>query len=95
MTESWGPAAILSAAALVGAAAGAVWRMVTWHNNLVSRMEAIASDAKHQHELQASQLESVQNELTEFKQESKRNFTKVFERIDDLAERVARLEGKV
>ena len=60
----------------------------------MARIDAIAAESKHQHEMQAEQLRSVQEELKEFKDESKRNFSKVFARIDDLAERVARLEGK-
>ena len=92
--NEWEPALILAAAGLLGAAAGAVWRIVSWHNDLVAKIDAIAAESKHQHELQAEQLRSVQEELKEFKAESKRNFTKLYSRIDDLSERLARLEGK-
>lgn len=74
--------------------AGAIWKAVSWHNNLVAKIDAIAAEAKHQHEMQAEQLRSVQSELSEFKSESKRNFTRIFERLDDLTQRIARLEGK-
>ena len=74
--------------------AGVIWRAVSWHNGLVAKIDAIAAESKHQHELQAEQLRSVQAELAEFKDESKRNFTKLYSRIDDLSERIARLEGR-
>ena len=42
----------------------------------------------------SGKLESVQHELTEFKSESKRNFTRLYERVDEISERVAKLEGR-
>ena len=39
-------------------------------------------------------IESVQAELTELKGESKRNFGRLYERVDEMGERIARLEGK-
>ena len=73
---------------------GAIWRAVSWHNALVAKIDAFAAEAKHQHELQAEQLRSVQRELTDFKSESKRNFAKLYDRLEDLGQRIARLEGK-
>ena len=73
---------------------GTIWRIVSWHNDLVSHLDQNAADLKHQHELQNQQIEAVREDLREFKAESKRNFSKVFSRIDDIAERVAKLEGK-
>ena len=84
----------LGAIAIALTIAAFIWRAVSWHNDLVAKIDAIGAEAKHQHEMQAEQLRSVQDELKEFKSESKRNFGRIFERIDDLTQRIARLEGK-
>ena len=73
---------------------GVIWKVVSWHNDIVAKIDSIAAESKHQHELQSEQIRSLQAETTEFKAEVKRNFAKVFARIDDIAERVARLEGR-
>ena len=70
------------------------WKVVSWHNDIVARLEASAADSKHQHDLQSEQIRSIQSELAEFKEETRRNFTKVYDRLDNLGERIARLEGK-
>ena len=85
---------VLGAVVSCLAIGGAIWKIVSWHNDIVSRIDAIAAESKHQHELQHQQIEAVREDLRDFKESTQRNFSKVFSRIDDLAERVAKLEGK-
>ena len=88
LAEWIGPAA--GAAALLGVG----WRVVSWHNELVAKIDQYAADAKHQHELQADQIDHLRADLGEFKEESRRNFTTVFDQLKDMDRRLSRLEGK-
>ena len=74
--------------------AGFVWHAISRYNSLEAKVDAAAAEARAQHNAQAQQLASIQHELTEAKEESRRNTAKVFERLEDQGQRIARLEGR-
>ena len=73
--------------------AGGIWQAVSWHNGLVAKIDAAAAASKAQHDLQAQQLDSIQNELKEHKESCAEHFKTIYSELRELRTAVAKLEG--